>query len=316
LNLNEKLGSNVVRAVPDDRAQTRYGWQSGLRYWSLITRGAGQQLRVEQRPDHPLRGLTDTAGVEFLKRKHRSLVARIDGASLGLTGRLVIKEDVYPARSVARSPFTRARVLKEFENLELLAGYGLPTVEALACAWEGVWPFFRHTYLVTREFENAMSLRQWWQGGRDQSGALSGDEVAELLDQLMAPLARLHREGFWVSTLLSKNILVRRGPSGPEMALCDTSRVRRFGRSLHRPGAVRDLASLDKWAEGVLSDSQRMHALERYVSALGEPGSASRWLAPIEKRRDRLRHETPIGRLSRRSRRFAERIGLGSLWPL
>jgi hypothetical protein len=316
MNLNLNPQARLVRAVPSDRAPDTHHWQSGLRYWSLTTRGAGRNLSVEQQSKHPLRGLADTPGAECLKRKRGSLVTRLDGASLGVPGRLVFKEDVYPARSVARSPITSPRVLKEFENLEFLASHGLPTVEALACAWEGVWPFYRHTYLLTREFENAVSLREWQQGARERSGALTLDEVAGLLAHLMPPLASLHRKGFWISTLLSKNILVRRGPSGPEMALCDTSRLRRRGHSLHRTGAVRDLASLDKWAHGVLNDGQRERALERYVSALGEPGSAAGWLALIEKRRDRLRHETPIGRLSRRSRRFAERVGLGPLWPL
>jgi hypothetical protein len=313
---NQNLQATVVPTVADDDARATHSWKSGLRYWHLITRGEGQRLEVEQRSRHPLEGLAETAGAEILQRKRKSVVVRLDGASLGLSGRLVFKEDSYPTRSVARSPITRPRVLKEFENLERLRGYGLPTVEALACGWEGVQPFFRHTYLLTREFENAMSLRQWLQGGRDKSGALALEEIADLLFDLMPSLARLHRDGFWISTLLSKNILVRRGRSGPELALCDTSRVRRRGRVLHRPGAVRDLASLDKWADGVLSTGQRRRLLERYLDALGESGSCESWVAPIERRRDRLRHETPIGRLSRRSRRFAERIGLGSVWPL
>jgi hypothetical protein len=313
---HENLQTAVVPAGTENGTQATHRWRSGLRYWQLVTRGDGQRLRVEQRSRHPLDGLAEIAGAEILQRKRRSVVARLDGEALGIPGRLVFKKDSYPTRSVARSPITRPRVLKEFEDLERLRGYGLPTVEALACGWEGVQPFFRHTYLLTREFEQAMSLRQWGQGGRDKSGALAPDEIAELLFDLMPPLARVHRDGFWISTLLSKNILVRRGRSGPELALCDTSRVRRRGRSLHRAGAVRDLASLDKWADGVLTTGQRRRLLERYLEALGESGSCESWVAPIERRRDRLRHETPIGRLSRRSRRFAERIGLGSLWPL
>ena len=122
MSSDENLQAAVVPAGADEGAQATHSWKSGLRYWHLITRGDGQRLRVEQRSRHPLQDLADTAGAEILQRKRRSVVARLDGASLGLSGRLVFKEDSYPTRSVARSPFTRPRVLKEFEDLERLGG--------------------------------------------------------------------------------------------------------------------------------------------------------------------------------------------------
>ena len=194
----------------DVEARATYGWRSGLFYWRLTTRGAGLHLAVEQRSRHPLRDLADTPRAELLQRRRTGRVMRLDAGSLGLSDHLVFKEDLYPLRSVLRSPFTRPRVLKEFEDLERLADRGLPTVDALACGWEGLWPFFRRTYLVTREFESAMSLRHWWRGGRDDSGALTLEEVVGLLGDLMPPLARLHNDGFWISTLRGKNILKHR----------------------------------------------------------------------------------------------------------
>jgi hypothetical protein len=290
----------------------------GLRYWTLLTRGAGSGV------SRPLDGslpLADLAAPddEVISGDRGRRVVRIDGIRLGLAGGLILKQDTYKLRPMLRTPISRPRVAREFDGLEQLGRYGIPTVRALACSWAGTWPFFRRSYLLTREFEHALSLREWTRrcGAASESDAdLDRQEIVALLSELLPALAALHADGFWISTLFGKNILIRRGERAPELAVCDVSRLRRRGRALHRPGAVRDLASLDKWADGVLDASTRRRLLGLYLDALDRPGEAREWAADIARRLSRMRHQTPSGRLSRRCRRSFEKVGLGDWWPL
>lgn len=240
--------------------------------------------------------------------------ARGSGPAAGI----VIKEERYPFPILLHGILTVPRAEREFHNLLALRSLKFPAVEPLACGHSGLWILYHRSFLITREFLGAVSLKAWMKDrSRGKPLPFTPNELEPALLHLAIELARLHRSRCYIRTLYGKNLLARRDEQGKvEIALCDVPRLWWFrGRSLSFGLAARDLASLDKWARLVFGPRKRYRFLKAYLERLGEGPSPRRWAFRILRQRDRMRHLTFWGRTSRRFKRFLKRIGLSNYWP-
>jgi hypothetical protein len=227
---------------------------------------------------------------------------------------LVLKEETYRFPACLVGLVGPSRAESEFRNLAVLRGLGFPAVEPVACGRSGTWMFPGHTFLITREFAGAKSLKIWSrEGGVDVTPA----DVERALLAFAGDVARLHRQGCYMRTLYGKNILLRRGAAGgAELAVCDVPRLYRIRPGRVRFGlAARDLACLEKWAADVYPARARLAFLRRYLEEAGSGPDARRWARRIRRERDRMQHVTPVGRLSHGVKRGLKRLGLGRWWP-
>lgn len=231
---------------------------------------------------------------------------------------LVLKEEHYPFPTLLHGFLTVPRAEREFYNLHALRSLGCPAVEPLACGHSGMGIFYHRSFLITREFAGAVSLKAWMKArSRQQPVDFTAAEIEVALESFARELARLHRARLYVRTLYGKNILVRRNEDGRvELALCDVPRLWWFrGRGLSFGLAAGDLATLDKWARLVFGPRSRYRFLVAYLERLGEGPPLRRWIRRILRQRERLRHATFWGRTSRRLKRLFKRFGLGNYWP-
>ena len=101
-----------------------------------------------------------------------------------------------------------------------------------------------------------------------------------------------------------------------ELALCDVPRLWWFrGKGLSFGLAARDLASFDKWARQVFGLKSRLGFLKVYLERLGEGPPLRRWVRRILRQRERMRHHTFLGRMSRKFKRLLKRLHLENYWP-
>ena len=241
-------------------------------------------------------------------------VSRVAAPTVGV----VLKEERYPFPNLLHGFLTVPRAEREFHNLLALRSLGFPAVEPLACGHSGLWILYHRSFLITREFSGATSLKSWLKArSRGKPVELTAAEIGEAMMAFAKDLARLHRARCYVRTLYGKNILVRRNEEGRvELVLCDVPRLWWFrGRGLSFSLASRDLACLDKWARMVFGPLARYRFLRTYLERLGEGPPIRRWIRKILKQRDRMRHTTFAGRTHRRWKRALKRFGLGDYWP-
>ncbi len=227
----------------------------------------------------------------------------------------ILKVDRPPFPGLLRRLIGPSRAEREFRNLQSLRGLGFPAVEPIAHGRQGLGPFRLGTFLLTRDFEGSISLRQWARAARRP---IPRAEIERLVLAMAPALAALHRGGGAIRTLFAKNILVRERPGRPaELALCDVPRfLPPAGGGFRFRRAVRDLASLDKWASATLDGAARRKFLRTYLAALGLVEPPRRELIRrIRGAVDRMEHRTPMGRLSLSIKTLLNRIHLRRFWP-
>jgi len=220
-----------------------------------------------------------------------------------------------PLPGILRRLISRSGAEREFKNLQALRALGFPAVEPIAHGRQRFGQLRLRTFLVTRDFEGSISLRQWT---RAECRPIPQREIEGLLLSLAPALAILHRGGGAIRTLLAKNILVRRGTGGAaELALCDVPRFippTEGGFRFRR--AVRDLATLEKWASTTIEGSVRRKFLRKYLASLGLVETSRRDLIHrILGSVDRMEHRTPMGRLSLAIKTVLRRLHLEQFWP-
>jgi hypothetical protein len=89
---------------------------------------------------------------------------------------------------------TVPRAEREFHNLLALRSLGFPAVEPLACGHSGFWILYHRSFLVTREFEGAVSLKSWMKSHlKGKAVDFTPEEVRGALIHWARDLARLHR---------------------------------------------------------------------------------------------------------------------------
>jgi hypothetical protein len=302
--------------------------RSGCRYWRVL---CAPELEAWYRQAFPGAALRDPgrsiAESDVLSDRGGRLVVRFarppappspaaaeDRGREPAAGRLVIKEERHPFPSCLLGLFARPRAEREFHNLRTLRRLGFAAVEPVACGHTGVLRCHRRSFLISREFAGAETLKGW---SARRPPWPSREELQQALLRLAPEVASLHRERSYLRTLYAKNLLFRRSPSGGlEIALCDVPRLRcSRRRELDFGLAARDLATLDKWGREVFGTRARIGFLRTYLAALGEGPPPAAWIRRIARSRDRLRHQTLLGRLSRGTKRALKKVGLKRYWP-
>ena len=151
----------------------------------------------------------------------------------------VLKVERPPLPGILRRLISRSGAEREFRNLQAMRALGFPAVEPIAHGRQRFGPLRLRTFLVTRDFEGSISLRQWT---RAEHRPIPQGEIEGLLHSLAPALAILHRGGGAIRTLLAKNILVRRGTGGLRSwrfaMRRGSSRRRRAGSASAEPCAI------------------------------------------------------------------------------
>lgn len=127
------------------------------------------------------------------------------------------------ARNLLRPPKGRLA----WENAMRLHALGFDTPKVVAYAERRLLGLVRRSFLVTEEIAGAQKLHQFLH----QSCAAPEARAMrrEMMDQIGALLARLHKGGIYHSDLRSANILVQQQSAGPKLFLVDTEAVRFCG---------------------------------------------------------------------------------------
>lgn len=166
------------------------------------------------------------------------------------------------------------RVVKEWQNLQRFAAWGIPTAEIVAHGLERRCGSFVRGALVTAEIPATRDLA---------SLALAGDArlrnpvwVAALSRQLAAYARNMHRRGFVHNDFKWRNILVDDAPT-PTAYLIDCPQGAFWRGPFLAYRIVKDLACLDKVAKYHLTRSQRLRFYLAY--------SGRKRLTPADKRR-------------------------------
>jgi len=312
--------SPPVRKAALDRSEASSG---PLRKTCLVTVGSATGDGFRARAEELLVPSVTLPGAVLIQKRGPRSVVRLPAASVGAAGfpgssSLVLKEEVYPFPMYFRGLAASPRALSELRNLVLLRSLGFPAVEPFACGWAAVCGLPTRSFLLLEDFAGSLSLKEWARAGSaDNPSGIAREGIMEALLGFIREVARLHAAGASIETLYAKNILARADGAGRvELRLCDVPRTRGPSPSgLRFAPAAHDLACLDKWACEALSSEERRGILEAYLEELGAGPSPEAWIGAIRRRRDRLRHRTPSGRMSRGWKRLLKRAGLKRFWP-
>ena len=293
---------------------TRRGWRRARVY---IAPGRESWHRRFCRDDvhRPLSGRDD---LETIHVTSKSRVFRVPGGTAGLDSGagVFVKEEKYRRLALLWGLTTRPRVAREYDNLQELRDAGLAAVDGLSYGVESIGPFYPYTFLLTEEFADAESLKNW---SRAETGKRpNARAVHEALSALVTGLGALHDRGRFVRTLYAKNILVRGSEQKAELCLCDVPRVSGSWLAMHRRWYARfDLACLDKWASQVFSRTDRLRLLNRYFEArqMTDPAVRREWIIAVLNQSRYLRHESGLGRFRKKVRQRLLKYGLKRFVP-
>lgn len=137
---------------------------------------------------------------------------------------------------------------------------GLPTCEVLAMAERKKGPFYREAFLVSREIERTVELKEFVALRRWQEPGAPGK--VEILEELAALSGRLARKGFYHKDYHSGNILVRSSAEpGSRLFVLDLHSIYRK-RVVRRRHALRMLAFLGtSFSDEQVNDRERLRFL-------------------------------------------------------
>ncbi len=165
----------------------------------------------------------------------------------------------YQSRGSRPERILFSKLRQEQLNLRRFERLGIPTPPIVAWGEEGMWRY--RGALVTREIAGALDLQEI--ASKQPAYFRSRAWVNQVVDQLAECVRRIHEVGFIHFDLKWRNVLVE--PEAPKVFLIDCPAGRRaFGPSKEY-GILRDLYSLDKSAEGVVTRSARLRFYQRYT---------------------------------------------------
>ena len=165
----------------------------------------------------------------------------------------------YPSRGSRPERILRSKLRQEQLNLRRFERLGIPTPPIVAWGEEGMWRY--RGALVTREIAGALDLQEIATKHPDYFWSRAW--VRQVIDQLAECVRRIHEVGFIHFELKWRNVLVEL--EAPKVFLIDCPAGRRaFGPSKEY-GILRDLYSLDKSAEGVVTRTARLRFYHRYA---------------------------------------------------
>lgn len=239
----------------------------------------------------------------LLAETRRSRVVRLEVGGQPL----VLKRYVEPGVFLLRTFLRASRARREAAALELVARAvpGNP-VRPVAWAERRSLGFVYHSWLVTTELTEAMSLRRL----KHLEGAEREAVRALVVEVLPAHVADLHRGGVFARNLHAKNVLVQ--PATGRLGFIDLPRARAV-RAVSRRQRVYDLACLTKELRRSLSTDDLRRFMTRYVEAGGLDLSPAELQEEVARRADLLDNRTPMAGALHGLRKWLKRTWLGQL---
>jgi len=163
-----------------------------------------------------------------------------------------------------RSYLGRGRLQGEWENLLYFSSLGIKTPRIVAYGQTLKKGFLDHGVLVTEEVKDSLDLLSLTQ--RNPALLRNKSWLNDVMTQIADSTRRLHDQGFVHWDLKWRNILVSIDPSQKPCVYffdCPLGK-KRFGWLKHR-GAIKDIACLDKVAEKVMTNKDRLKFFKYYV---------------------------------------------------
>jgi hypothetical protein len=159
-----------------------------------------------------------------------------------------------------------SRAGREYRNLLKLAALGFHVPKPAGWGQSRTLGFLSESFVMTEAIENPVPI--WTYVYEKDKAAFPMPPRAErlrLIDEFARCLRRAHDEKFFIHTLRSKNVLLTREGDAYRVNVIDVpfAGIWRW-RLFPRAGAVRDLASLMKWARQLLTKTERMRFAKRY----------------------------------------------------
>jgi tRNA A-37 threonylcarbamoyl transferase component Bud32 len=155
-----------------------------------------------------------------------------------------------------------SRYQRELRNLELFNKLGLHTPKLVAYGQRSSFGLLKEAVLVTREVDGAQDMEQLLNERGFYRNGVGGARA--ILDALASATRALHEAGFYHRDLKPRNILIKRGKSGPELYFFDCPSGHRPPRFLLHRGIVRDLAHLEEGLRGHLRRVDMLYLYKRY----------------------------------------------------
>ena len=244
-----------------------------------------------------------TDALPLIAETRRSRVVRleVDGQ------RLVLKRYVEPGLFLLRTFLRASRARREAAALELVAR-AVPDNPVRPVAWaeRRRRGFVRHSWLVTTELTDSVSLRRL----KHLEGAEREAVRATVLERLPVHVAVLHRGGIFARNLHAKNVLVQ--PATGRLGFIDLPRASAV-RRLSRHQRVYDLACLTKELRRSLSTDDLGRFFSRYVEAAGLDLAPADLQEAVARRADLLDNRTPLAGALHGLRKWLKRTWLGQL---
>ena len=164
-----------------------------------------------------------------------------------------------PSRPSAWFIVRRSRQRREAESAQILARLGVPTAEVVAAGEQRTCGCVSEAFVATKEITDARPLPEVLQTLETRADRLA------LVGNLAAIVRRMHDGDYVDHDLYFRNVLVRGAAAGRcELYIIDSPRGGRPWCCLRRK-KLRDLATLNRDARGVVSRTDRVRFIMTYL---------------------------------------------------
>ncbi len=174
----------------------------------------------------------------------------------------------------------KPRVQGEWENLQWFAQWGIPTATIIGFGYKKKWGLFQRGAIITQELPHTVDLAQLAR----QQGLSDARLVKKISIQLAKITRTLHSHKFIHNDLKWRNILI---DEQEKIYLIDCPLGDFWQGELLNYRIVKDLKTLDHYAQKYLSRSQRMRFYLSYMDSAKLTTEGKQLLLRLLKRRSR-----------------------------
>jgi hypothetical protein len=201
-------------------------------------------------------------GAALPSRRVRSTVADLKLPE----GHYFLKVYAYSGRWRLRTFGIPSRALREYRNLLRLGEFGFHVPQPVACGQARTLGFVSDSFVMTRAVENPVPMWTYVYDAATAPFPFPGRaERLRLIDEFARLLRKAHEEKYFIHTLRSKNVLLTKEGDRYTVHVIDVPFAGIWRWKLFpRAGRVRDLASLLKWAQSLLTRTERMRFARAY----------------------------------------------------
>jgi hypothetical protein len=254
-----------VRAEAQPARAIRIG---ALRAWLAPGVDPHVAIAPDGDPDH----LLTRPDCHIVKLQKKVMVGRVATP----VGPLYVKRYMVHAWRVALGSFGRPsparRAFEAARRLQAL-GFGVPGV--VAAVEDRRLGLLRRSFFLSHEVTGALTADRYWEQLAGRPAARR--RFARVLGDLYR---RLHAAGVYHNDLKDVNVLVRDGPSGPEIALLDLERVR-FSGGPGRRRRVKNLVQLERTLGRAAPAAARVRLLRAYLGPDADRRERRAWASAI-----------------------------------